>query len=142
MVAYPGYQSLRHFRSVAEGYQQGGCEHQTCDHDSYEEAELATCQSLRIDHPLSGPQNKILLQHLAFGIHSTFCIHQSSLSKQSSSVLTLHSAMLAEIDGLLNKSETYHGILPDRVLRTQRLTFHLNFHLQDRSRSAGACQRH
>jgi hypothetical protein len=65
MVACSSYQIMRHFGSVAEGYWQSGCQHQTCDHDSHEETKVAACQSLRIGHSLSGPQKKIVLLHLA-----------------------------------------------------------------------------
>jgi hypothetical protein len=64
MVTCSSYQSLRHFRSVAEGHRQSGCEHQTIDHDSHEETKVAASQSLNINHSPSDPQKKIVLQHL------------------------------------------------------------------------------
>jgi hypothetical protein len=48
MAACAGHQSLRHFGSVAEGYKQSGCEHQTCDLDGHEETKVAACKSLNM----------------------------------------------------------------------------------------------
>jgi hypothetical protein len=141
MGTCPSYQSLRHFGPVAEGHWQSGCQHQTCDHDGHEEAEVATRQSLMIDNSLSGPRKK-MLQHLAsvfiLATRLKSSIHQSNLPKPSNGLFTLLSTMSDEIHGLLNKSETDHGNIPDRLFRTKRIALHS----QGRVRSAETCPQH